>query len=226
MNGAFGLLVPLGILAYLYTRGSKSPSIVETPAKSVASTPIRNTNTSSSPSIVETPAKSVAPTQIRNTDTHSSNPGGQGNSYSTTGEFARSTEGFIPNDKCECGGEWVKHVNKTTGGRFFGCSRYPRCENTRDKQQAKNFCSNGHSRTNQNTAYNSDGSRRCLVCRPLVKESSSDSYREFQAARPSSAPSSNVSSFYCRNGHKRTSENTYVRPDGERECRVCRRNAR
>jgi len=27
----------------------------------------------------------------------------------------------------------------------------------------------------------------------------------------------------CRRGHPRTTENTYVRPDGKRQCRVCRR---
>ena len=202
MNGAIALLVPLGILAYLYLKGSKSSSSPNTSTKQNASSPMKNTNT------------------------YSPGSGGQRAAYSTTGEFSRSTEGFIPTDNCECGGEWVKHVNKTTGGRFFGCSRYPRCENTRDKQQAKNFCSNGHARTSQNTAYNSDGSRRCLVCRPLTKESSSRSYRESQTKGTINRPSSYDSNLFCRNGHKRTSQNTYVRPDGERECRICRKNAR
>jgi hypothetical protein len=184
----------------------------------------------------------------------------QGNKppYSTTGEFTRSTEGFIPTDKCECGGQWVKHVNKTTGGRFFGCSRYPSCDNSREKQQAKNFCSNGHARTSQNTDYNADGSRRCLICRPipkdtcsnghartsqntdynadgsrrclicrpLPKEPASDSFRGTNSGRTSSQPSSYDTNLFCRNGHKRTTENTYVRPNGERECGVCRKNAR
>jgi hypothetical protein len=29
----------------------------------------------------------------------------------------------------------------------------------------------------------------------------------------------------CRNGHPRTPENIYVRPDGHRECRECRRES-
>ena len=208
MNGAIGLLIPLGILAYLYMKGSESSSSPKTLTKS-------NTSTKPNPS-----------PPIKNTKTYSPGSESQRSSYSTTGEFSRSTEGFIPADNCECGGEWIKHVNKSTGGRFFGCSRYPRCENTRDKQQAKNFCSNGHARTSQNTAYNSDGSRRCLVCRPLSKESPSSSYRESQTKGTSNRPSSYDSNLFCRNGHKRTSQNTYVRPDGERECRVCRKNAR
>lgn len=30
----------------------------------------------------------------------------------------------------------------------------------------------------------------------------------------------------CKNGHPYTAENTYVRPDGERECRACKRISR
>ncbi len=130
---------------------------------------------------------------------------------STTGEFARSSEGFIPTDRCECGGEWVKHVNKVNGGRFFGCSRYPRCENTRDKQKAKYFCGNGHKRTIENTSYSADGGRRCLICRPFPETSSSDD---------------SLYSPFCRNGHLRTDADTYVRPSGERECNICRKNNR
>jgi hypothetical protein len=64
------------------------------------------------------------------------------------------------------------------------------------------------------------------VCRPLSKESPGSSYRESQTKGTSNRPSSYDSNLFCRNGHKRTSQNTYVRPDGERECRVCRKNAR
>jgi ssDNA-binding Zn-finger/Zn-ribbon topoisomerase 1 len=144
----------------------------------------------------------------------------QNSSHVSTGHFARTTEGFIPEDNCEiCGSEWIKYSNRTTGGKFFGCSNYPKCDNTRDKQRTKNFCSHGHKRTTANTAYNSDGSRRCLICRPIA---------EYTSSTFNSNPRKTVidGSMYCRNGHKRTSDNTYTRPDGERECRICRRNAR
>ena len=144
----------------------------------------------------------------------------------TTGEFKRSSEGFIPSDRCECGGNWVKHVNKVNGGRFFGCSRYPRCENTRDKQKAKYVCGNGHKRTAENTLHSADGGRRCLICRPLPKQSPSSNFRRANSGNTPSRPSSHDTNLYCRNGHKRTTENTYVRPNGERECGICRKNAR
>lgn len=157
---------------------------------------------------------------VTSTDTRSSEP------YSTTGEFYRSQEGFVPIDRCRCGGNWIKHVNKENGGRFFGCSRYPTCTNTRDKQLNDEQCGNGHRRTASNTTFNSAGQRRCLICNPPK-----------ETPRPTTSPRSttqrvadinyfNNNDDYCRNGHHRTPNDTYVRPDGQRECRICRRNAR
>ena len=202
MDGIFGLIIVIGIFFYFFAKGSESDS------KSTSST---YTKTFQSPS---------------NSSSLPDTSAGDKTSYSTTGEFIRSTEGFIPTDKCECGGNWVKHVNKKTGGRFFGCSRYPSCDNTRDKQKAKKFCSNGHPRTGQNTEYNTDGSRRCLICRPLSKESPSGSYSSANSGRTTSRAGSNNTNLYCKNGHQRTTENTYVRPNGDRECSICRKNAR
>lgn len=243
MEGLVVAIFILVVLAYLLKNGSESPS--KTTIKLNLQSPKTNAYPNPTP-----------PTTTKSTNTNSS-PGNK-TSYSTTGEFTRSTEGFIPKDKCECGGQWVKHVNKSNGGRFFGCSRYPSCDNTRDKQQAKNFCSNGHARTSQNTHYNSDGSRRCLICKPLPKdacsnghertsqntdynsdgsrrclicrplpeESSDSDFRGPNKRRTPSRPISHDTNLYCRNGHKRTTENTYVRPNGERECGICRKNAR
>lgn len=36
----------------------------------------------------------------------------------------------------------------------------------------------------------------------------------------------NTCDAQCRNGHPRTPENTYIRPDGVRECRICQSAAR
>jgi len=202
VDGIFGLILVIGILVYFFAKGSESGS------KSTSST------------------YSKALPSPSNSSSLSDTSAGHKTSYSATGEFIRSTEGFIPMDKCECGGNWVKHVNKKTGGRFFGCSRYPSCDNTRDKQQAKKFCSNGHPRTGLNTKYNTDGSRRCLICRPLSKDSPSGSFRGTNSVGTTSRSGSNDTNLYCRNGHERTTENTYVRPNGDRECAICRKNAR
>lgn len=144
----------------------------------------------------------------------------QSSSDASTGVLARNTEGSILEDKCErCGGEWVKHSNRRTGGDFFSCTNFPTCNNTKDKQRAKYFCGNGHKRTSTNTSYNSDGSRRCLVCRPIPRSDSISSY-----SFPRSISIDGIK--YCSNGHPRTSENTYVSPDGKTRCRVCRKEAR
>jgi hypothetical protein len=50
-----------------------------------------------------------------------------------------------------------------------------------------------------------------LICRPFPETSSSDD---------------SLYSPFCRNGHLRTDADTYVRPSGERECNICRKNNR
>lgn len=154
------------------------------------------------------------------------------NSFSTTGMFTRSTGGFIPSDRCEkCGGAWIKKVHKENGGRFFSCANYPRCKNTREKQISDKYCSNGHRRTASNTRRSSTGRRTCLDCHPpqnSARSSPTSIHPRPERFRESSdsANATNSRTDYCRNGHERTPSNTYFRPDGERECRICRRNAR
>jgi len=153
-------------------------------------------------------------------------------SFSTTGMFARTTEGFIPTDRCEkCGGAWTKRVHKKNGGRFFSCANYPRCKNNRDKQISDKYCSNGHRRTDFNTRRSPTRRRTCLECHPPQNSMQTsprshipriNNFRGNMESTTSPGPRRE----YCRNGHERTPANTYTRPDGERECRICRRNTR
>jgi hypothetical protein len=53
---------------------------------------------------------------------------------------------------------------------------------------------------------------RCLNCRPLPKSPPQRSKQDLDK--------------YCRNGHLRTPESTYTRPNGDRECSICRSNRR
>ena len=151
-----------------------------------------------------------------------------------------------PNDLCPCGGRWSRRENSDTGGRFWGCANYPRCKNTRDEvMRSRNGpywreaerpelakCSNGHLRTPRNTEYSAGGRRICLDCKAsTASRASTRTVTAPAKAQPKPQPpearkSSNSLSTNCRNGHPRTPENTYVRPDGSRECSVCRRNAR
>lgn len=192
-----GLII--GAVLYL---GSKSPSARDSFNQSTATKPKHWTSTSSA-------------TRIE-----------------TTGQFERSSKGFIPSDRCEqCGGAWIKHVNKKNGGRFFGCANYPRCKNTRDKQASNRQCSSGHMRTAANTLYDAAGRRHCLDCYPAQspRRSPPRSHRLRISQLQKDPEWTNMRGRgreYCRNGHERTSANTYTRPDGERECRICRRNAR
>jgi ssDNA-binding Zn-finger/Zn-ribbon topoisomerase 1 len=149
-----------------------------------------------------------------------------------------------PKDQCSCGGRWIRRENSETGGRFWSCSNFPRCNNTRDEvmrdrhgpywreieQPELAICSNGHPRTPQNTDYNAAGHRICRDCKPVALPRASIT-RSPPSPKPAAPPkyqaglrTSQVET--CRNGHPRTPDNTYVRPDGERECRICRKNAR
>lgn len=140
--------------------------------------------------------------------------------------------GMSQDDFCnKCGKSWRRWDNTENGGYWYACSGWPNCDNTRDKQRRDKSCVNGHLRTPLNTAYTSAGHRRCLICNPGTSEKSAGVQQpkkesDGQVSRSTERSRDLDLDKYCRNGHLRTNENTYVRPDGERECRVCRRNAR
>ena len=145
-----------------------------------------------------------------------------------------------PADRCTCGGTWIRHENSETRGRFWGCSNFPRCSNTRDDVMRSRYgpywkeierpelakCSHGHPRTTQNTAHDAAGHRVCLDCRPPPPPPARKAVANSPDLRPWKARTTPSSLAVCRNGHPRTPENTYVRPDGERECKICRKLAR
>jgi len=156
-------------------------------------------------------------------------------------------EGFQPEDRCSCGGNWIKRENRNTGGRFFSCSRYPSCKNSREQvlkarlgsEYDEIYCSRGHHKPTSGIVY--DYKRGIAVCKKCVSKgylalpSRGTSTRESSESRVRSSEISKNKktggqmrgrSERCRNGHPRTYENTYIRPDGSRECRVCKRNAR
>jgi hypothetical protein len=195
--------------------------------------------------LVPPPSRPSIPTS----STNSSQAGR--NHSSTTFEFRRSTtsdyevskEGFQPKDRCSCGGTWVKVVNSENGGRFFRCSRYPRCRNGREEVLKKRlgsryrdfYCSRGHElAVFGTTTHPRNGKEVCNRCiyKGYVKDPSDIEPKQSSTeSRKRSGRKSPTTGFvrndeYCRNGHPRTPENTYYRPDGSRECRVCKRAAR
>ena len=157
------------------------------------------------------------------------------NNSSPVTPSASLRSGTSSDDFCnKCGRRWRRWDNTENGGYWYSCSGYPRCDNTLSKQLSEKFCSNGHPRTTSNTVYTASGQRRCLVCRPLPEKGSvvvrpTRNIRDSQATHDvakNEKNKKNTTDKVCRNGHRRTPENTYIRPDGSRECRICRRNAR
>lgn len=156
-------------------------------------------------------------------------------------------EGFQPDDRCSCGGTWVKRENRETGGRFFSCSNYPTCKNSREKVlkarlgagYSEIYCSRGHHKPTFGTVW--DAASGKLVCKKCVDKgylnlwyrSTPSRNRDEIRKKNQSEPPPNISALKtngnretCKNGHVRTKENTYIRPDGSRECRVCKKNSR
>lgn len=145
------------------------------------------------------------------------------------------TSGFQPEDRCPCGGSWVKKENSQTGGRFFHCSRFPSCRLTRDEVIRKrmgssykdHYCPRGHHKESEGIV--TDPATGKVLCKKCVDKG----YVRLSTAREELSRVSHVvqsgesqQNMFCRNGHPRSPENTYLRPDGSRECAVCRRNAR
>lgn len=81
----------------------------------------------------------------------------------------------------------------------------------------KTHCKHGHEFTPENTRVNSRGQRTCRACH---NDRSKDAHKRkrgdmfgIQERKPKT---------HCPHGHEFTVENTYIRPDGHKECRICR----
>jgi hypothetical protein len=211
---AFGLLIVIGILIWAFSPSKSQP-------KNRGYSP-----QSSKFSSISTPTNKTT-------------------TFQTSGNVIK--DGFQPSDRCTCGGSWIKRGNSETGGRFFSCSNYPRCKNSREKVLKERlgskyneiYCSHGHHKPTSGTVEDPrTGRTLCQRCvdRGYVKLRPAQPEKTYSTPAPKTTYNySNLAKIptrksgtgeLCRNGHPRTPENTYIRPDGSRECRVCKRNAR
>ena len=167
-------------------------------------------------------------------------------SITSNSQFRVVTTGHQPSDRCICGGSWIKRENSDTGGRFFSCSRFPSCSYTRDQVERirlgakyKDFyCSHGHHKPSGGTVTDPvSGQLLCKKCldkgyvhlktpRAQMTPRPTPSIPSRPSVTGQTSRSASDRGEVCRNGHPRTPDNLYIRPDGSRECRICRRNAR
>lgn len=82
------------------------------------------------------------------------------------------------------------------------------------------YCKNGHEYTEENTIHKSNGGRLCATCRAESRKKEKAKYRE-KRGDMFGKPVYKVRT-HCPNNHKFSDENTYIRPDGYKECRTCR----
>jgi len=88
------------------------------------------------------------------------------------------------------------------------------------------YCENGHPRYLSNSPNDPNGHWTCVKCANTPSETTSPQEDLAKIRDAIAAITSRRSEETCRNGHKRTLENTYYRPNGDRECRICRKLAR
>jgi len=78
-------------------------------------------------------------------------------------------------------------------------------------------CKNGHEFTPENTKLDKAGGRECRTCKNAG---------ERNRHREKRGDMFGVASYkirtHCKHGHEFTDGNTYIRPDGYKECRMCR----
>lgn len=87
----------------------------------------------------------------------------------------------------------------------------------RHSAHGKTHCVNGHEYNTANTYFNSRGHRYCKVCKNEKQKQKLREARGDKFGKQEWTPRT-----HCPRGHEFTEENTYIRPDGYRECRACR----
>lgn len=87
-----------------------------------------------------------------------------------------------------------------------------RAENMRRRMERMTHCKRGHELVPENCV---PGTKSCITCR---RERANERY--WTKRRPADV---GWLQHRCRNGHDRTTENTYISPAGHRNCLDCRR---
>lgn len=88
----------------------------------------------------------------------------------------------------------------------------------RHHKHSQTHCINGHEFNKQNTyTHPKTGHRYCKVCKAAK---SKDAHRKKRGDKFGIA--TYKVRTHCKHGHEFTNENTYIRPDGYKECRTCR----
>jgi hypothetical protein len=92
---------------------------------------------------------------------------------------------------------------------------------------ARTQCAYGHKLTPENCYYRKPGRPLCRQCRREQHQAwrngpGRESVRRSEAKRRSGRSPGSPRRTHCKQGHLYTEATTYVRPDGKRQCRICR----
>lgn len=92
-------------------------------------------------------------------------------------------------------------------------------ERKRNPASLKTHCVHGHQYTPENTVIDKSGRRRCRTCK------NEEARRRYKGARGSKFGTvARAEKTHCPHGHEFSEENTYLNPNGSKECVICRRD--
>lgn len=90
--------------------------------------------------------------------------------------------------------------------------------------QARGMCHNGHLYTDENTYIDTDGRKRCRVCRRARRRVVRTPEEQQEMRRRMGTPRRERT--HCPQGHTYSAENTRISGRGSRVCRACERDRR
>ena len=87
----------------------------------------------------------------------------------------------------------------------------------RDRRK-KAHCKRGHELNDENSYVNARGHKYCKVCKREAQNARHKEKRGDKFGKPEYKART-----HCKYGHEYTEDNTYTRPDGYKECIICRK---
>ena len=100
------------------------------------------------------------------------------------------------------------------------------CESPVAKNSKKRYCDNGHIFDENNTKHRKDGTRYCLACSKILWTKQNEVRKEQNklAGKSWNDRKGKRLKTHCPQGHEYNEENSLVKKNGGRECRICSTN--
>lgn len=237
----------------IFSKGSPTSSPGSTPSNKMSSEPRPFDDSASKTQTAPKPLPRPEPVQTRIEEQRRREAAAR----AADAHRQRLQSSYTPPGRCnKCRGSWVRRENYTTGGRFWGCSNYPRCTNTYDAQVKKSKPKPAQKKPTKQAPQSPKPQVRSVTPKTQVQgpraqsRSKSDerTYTNYStkgrdlSVHHTPEQRRRAERFWrqdhpmglreeCQYGHPFSEENTFYRDRSElgkieRECRICRRASR